>query len=135
WTVGRDAKRLVHPETASWPREVCPPWSARLARRHGEYAKWRGTVQIRLSSRGDVRDPGWERGPEAAASAWEATGEPSGGGLSWDRCRAPDVLPFGVIGSPRLSLTLAMAYLEPEMGRLHGKGKMLPNRGRPHGFG
>src|SRR5215470_13624653 len=27
-----------------------------------------------------------------------------------------------------------MAYLEPEMGRLHGKGKMLPDRRCPLGF-
>src|SRR5206468_13100547 len=70
-----------------------------------------------------------------SASAWEATGRQSGGGLSWGRCRAPDVLPSASAALPGLSLTLAMAHLEPEMGRLHGKGKMLPDWGRPHGFG
>src|SRR5262249_39633032 len=135
WTVGRAAWRRVHPESVPWPCAACPPWSARLAHRHDEYAKWTGTVQIRLSQCGDVRDPGWERGMEATASAWEATGEQSGGGLSWGGCRAPDVLPPAVEARHGLSLTLAMAYLEPEMGRLHGKGKMLPDRGHPHGFG
>src|SRR5262245_40447121 len=78
--------------------------------------------------------PGWERGTEATASAWEATGEPSGGGLSWGRRRAPDVLPSASAALPGLSLTLAMAHLEPEMGRLHGKGKMLSDGRRPRRF-
>src|SRR5437867_3822943 len=106
----------------------------RLAHRHGASAKWTGTVQIQLSRRGGVRDPDWERGTEATASTWEATGEQSGGGLSWGKCRAPDVLPSASAARHDLSLTLAMAYLKPEMGRLHGKGKMLPNRGRPRRF-
>jgi hypothetical protein len=95
WPLGRDAKRLVHSACVPWQREACHPWSARLARRHYEYAKWTGTVQRWLSHRCDAC-PG--------LGAWSGGCRLGGPGRAvesrlWGRCRAPAVPPLGVRGS------------------------------------
>src|SRR5262245_35079663 len=75
-----------------------------------------------------------EAWPGTEASTGWATCERSGGRLSWCRRRTPDALLVASAERPGLSLALAMVHLEPEMGRLHGKGKMLPDWGRPRRF-
>src|SRR5262249_53538933 len=82
-----------------------------------------------VAQRYEGRHAGRWRGAEATASIGAATGERSGRGLSWGRRRASAVLLAMSAARPGLLLALALAYLESEMRRLQGKGKMLPDWG------